>query len=387
MFQSNQFNDFNYNPHNYLNPGLWKTIKQLHENREGLKPKITQTFEAREGFISGLGSYIDDTPKALNPQGSLEKARKIGNEGGLKDGTDMVNDTFSNDLTNIILAGGDQPDIAGVGGRVPDDDPMAGDEEQKRLYYMLKAWESEIPIVDDPALFPQTTVKKTPVKNNPRKFQDSIIDNPQYEAAKSRIKKLKRNLTIYNMNDVYYFHDYSVNIIGNEFIFTDKNGASHKFPISSGLGYLLLAQSNEDVMKYIDYGFIKYNDVLNMDTLLTLLGMTMPRGKGIPNTSKWKVIEKLKSPKDFPDENAIRDIRKKNVADVIAKDPGILEGHGLKYYSNINDLVQRLDVLMASIKTGNSSKQARNEAGEIIDILLKNKKITMAEYKKLYSLF
>ena len=68
----------------------------------------------------------------------------------------------------------------------------------------------------------------------------------------------------------------------------------------------------------------------------------------------------------------------------------ILSGAGLRpnsnieYYKSADELIERLSILMASMKAGNHSKQLKNEAMEIIDNLYKEKAITKAEYNKLY---
>jgi len=59
--------------------------------------------------------------------------------------------------------------------------------------------------------------------------------------------------------------------------------------------------------------------------------------------------------------------------------------HVIKYYSNPQELINRLELIIASVRAGNSSNELKNEAGAILDKLQIQGAITRNEYKKLYS--
>lgn len=61
-------------------------------------------------------------------------------------------------------------------------------------------------------------------------------------------------------------------------------------------------------------------------------------------------------------------------------------GHTVKYYKNNNELNDRLNILVASLQSGNSSIDLKNEIAEILDKLLHNGKISREEYNNIYSL-
>lgn len=61
-----------------------------------------------------------------------------------------------------------------------------------------------------------------------------------------------------------------------------------------------------------------------------------------------------------------------------------VEGSGIKrLYYDINEAVPRLEVLLGSIKSGNSSKQLLNEVSDILHLLVSNKLITQKIHKEI----
>ena len=64
--------------------------------------------------------------------------------------------------------------------------------------------------------------------------------------------------------------------------------------------------------------------------------------------------------------------------------PDDFNGEGLKYYNNYDDLIKRLDILMAGRGAGNDSVEVRNEMADILDNLLKGKIITKKQYNNMY---
>jgi hypothetical protein len=60
-------------------------------------------------------------------------------------------------------------------------------------------------------------------------------------------------------------------------------------------------------------------------------------------------------------------------------------GISYKYYSNCDELIQRLSLLCGNKEAGNNSPDVKNEIVSILDILLKNKRINTNEHKKLYN--
>lgn len=61
----------------------------------------------------------------------------------------------------------------------------------------------------------------------------------------------------------------------------------------------------------------------------------------------------------------------------------ILEGRGMKYYKSNDELVERLHVVMGSIRNGNKSKELLTEASEILDKLKDSGSIKKPEYEKM----
>lgn len=62
-------------------------------------------------------------------------------------------------------------------------------------------------------------------------------------------------------------------------------------------------------------------------------------------------------------------------------------GLQIKYYSNPEELFDRLDVLTATVRAGNTSREVRNEASIILDRLLKDGGIDEIDYKNLWDIF
>jgi len=66
---------------------------------------------------------------------------------------------------------------------------------------------------------------------------------------------------------------------------------------------------------------------------------------------------------------------------------GRRQGAGLRYYNSMAELEDRLSLLIGARKAGNHSIEISNEAMEILDILLNNKKMTKQQHKKLFRFF
>jgi hypothetical protein len=59
-------------------------------------------------------------------------------------------------------------------------------------------------------------------------------------------------------------------------------------------------------------------------------------------------------------------------------------GTGLKHYKNVRELIDRLEILMGQMTAGNDSVDIQNEAIDIVDKLLEEKKISRIDHEKLY---
>jgi hypothetical protein len=66
---------------------------------------------------------------------------------------------------------------------------------------------------------------------------------------------------------------------------------------------------------------------------------------------------------------------------------GAVSACSKQYFSSLDELVDRLSLLTASAKAGNTSIDVKNEISEILDILLSNKCIEEKDYQKLYKTF
>ena len=62
---------------------------------------------------------------------------------------------------------------------------------------------------------------------------------------------------------------------------------------------------------------------------------------------------------------------------------GAVSACSKQYFSSLDELVDRLSLLTASAKAGNTSIDVKNEISEILDILLSNKCIAEKDYQKL----
>ena len=62
-------------------------------------------------------------------------------------------------------------------------------------------------------------------------------------------------------------------------------------------------------------------------------------------------------------------------------------GSGIKYYNNPEELLNRLEMLAGSRKAGNTSRELKNEASNILDRLLKDDEIDEDVYKELWDAF
>jgi len=56
---------------------------------------------------------------------------------------------------------------------------------------------------------------------------------------------------------------------------------------------------------------------------------------------------------------------------------------GSLYYTNVNDLIKRLHILLGEIQAGNNSSHVKNELADICHHLYKNKSIKKAEYRRI----
>src|SRR5688572_22476768 len=85
MYPSNQFNDFDYAPHQFRNPGLWKTLEELTDARDALRPLIAASFEAREGYVASLGTIVDNQANypGLRPQLHRKQPDNTTTDGGI----------------------------------------------------------------------------------------------------------------------------------------------------------------------------------------------------------------------------------------------------------------------------------------------------------------
>ena len=97
------------------------------------------------------------------------------------------------------------------------------------------------------------------------------------------------------------------------------------------------------------------------------------------------LTDRLKEFRITSDKKGLREFQvpdKKGKGKGKEKDQG---GNGLQYYSKPGDLKKRLQLLLASKKAGNDSKNLVNEAMEIIDLLLENHQRSKAEHRQIFN--
>ena len=61
------------------------------------------------------------------------------------------------------------------------------------------------------------------------------------------------------------------------------------------------------------------------------------------------------------------------------------KGGAVKIFTNVNEMVNRLYVLIGSIEAGNKSNEIKNEIMELLDALLNRGAITKSEHKHIYN--
>ena len=66
---------------------------------------------------------------------------------------------------------------------------------------------------------------------------------------------------------------------------------------------------------------------------------------------------------------------------------GAVSGCSKQYFSSIDELVNRLSLLLASVEAGNTSIDVKNEISEILDILLRNKCLNKQQHYQLYKTY
>ena len=60
-----------------------------------------------------------------------------------------------------------------------------------------------------------------------------------------------------------------------------------------------------------------------------------------------------------------------------------MSGCSKQYFSSMDELVDRLSLLLASVEAGNTSIDVKNEISEILDILLSNKCLNKQRLSKI----
>jgi hypothetical protein len=66
---------------------------------------------------------------------------------------------------------------------------------------------------------------------------------------------------------------------------------------------------------------------------------------------------------------------------------GSIPGCSKQYFSSIDELIDRLSLLTASVDAGNTSIDVKNEISEILDILLSKKCLTRQQHQQLYKTY
>lgn len=130
----------------------------------------------------------------------------------------------------------------------------------------------------------------------------------------------------------------------------------------------IIALSNNQV----DYSLADLKDLVEAHAILMRLG----RSVGLKNPAE---VEKMKEIRAEIDKQKTKD------SPPPTPTPQKKKGKGLKTLKNPEDEVKRLSILIASYNAGNkNNKLLKNEVSQIIDSLLKQKKITKLQHKKVF---
>jgi hypothetical protein len=140
------------------------------------------------------------------------------------------------------------------------------------------------------------------------------------------------------------------------------------------------------------YKFQMPNDIIK-DVALDTEKLTLLSDKQKDIANKIKLIA-LKSGKDKSLKYDLEILRMYNQAvktildnqTFIKKSTSSLSGKGVKnriYYTNLNELFERLKVLIGQIQAGNNSKKIKNELSDVAHHLYKNKCIKMKDYRNI----
>lgn len=347
-------NDFNYHFYNKHNPALYPLLRSLHKHREELRKDIGQTYAQREGNIASIGSLQDEIERGI-----------------------------IKDSRALAMATGNKDQMVGFA------------EDDKTIY---DGYDTAITH-----------------RNQVDYFVNSLRQLTMY-ARKLPGYSPKARFTIYEYNqgstDGYKLPVFVFDHIFNVRESKDKLLFVEDVPEDEGPRHIGIDSPTTGILKLLTYtrsqhiidawkaGEITRFDVNQVIEMIRRLGLW----NDINDFQKLKVMNDIKEglygqekdidrrlqdigdPSSTKDEDylAAKKIEHKKRLEELEKKKKNFEGSGIKIVKNMDELVDRLEVLMGSRAAGNNSKAVFNEIVEILDVLKKHKHITNTEYNQFY---
>jgi len=419
--------DYSRGFYNSNNPELWKVMRKNTELRGQLRRMIADQFEIIENGVADLGSMEDNiraeasaTPSAGTPAFA---STSTSNTGSVIPSTVSTLGSMAKGALGSVANG-----LYKVGAWAVQDPPSQNDipavveydrnlqREANRAIIALAQQGRPVPPTLNPQPAPaQPTPVPAPVQPAPAPAQPA----PSSGSSSSSNVKLQVDKGIMNpvdfanaVQELQYAYqipngranamtlDLTVNVDS-----TTKKVISLTSPIMIGRvpieikgryaitpqGRLLLskpntiiliADSGKEIMRLLK---LKVIDVMSVRTVAKFyheIGVLSPVPK-ISESMKLKSDKKsvfmniLSIDPTFYDQNEL-------------KGAGIAEPrmkYAIKIADNYDDLADRLAVLVGSQRSGNQSKELKNEGLAIIDKLRVAKQITKEQYQQLYKLF
>lgn len=318
-----------YGFYDRYNPKLWTTLDENMKIRKQLKEQINSNYESSVNGIASLSDPFDEARK--KEQEEKEKQKNIVLNTGAKD--------------------------------IKDEDPQS----EKFLYDV-----DEPSKIIEPDEDPVRDITQD-IFNNVSKFLGDLDKKRQGVAGPVTliarlIKKVKGVKTI---NDyAYKIGDVDVQIDGTKDTPILRIPGARPIELDDLTINILFNNRPSDIL-------LLKNNRLYDETMRRLA----------VEFHKAGIIEKHNEKKKFPTEENRSKVQLFQAYLMEQKGSGVRVDAAMQYYSDPNELVNRLEILLGSRKAGNTSSQLVNEALGILDQLKFTKKITRPQYTSLYELF